>query len=68
MFEFCGINPQGFFFSSFVSSLLDEVLQLAFVLLVELGVEDFRDLLFKFAINVDWGWRWLNVVGDGVRS
>ena len=48
VFEFCGRNPQGFFFSSFVSSLLDEVLQLAFVSSVELRVEDFGDLIFRF--------------------
>ena len=68
MFEFHGGNPQGFFFGSFVSSPLDEVLQLAFVSSVELGVEDFRDLVFMFAIDVDRRPRWLNVVGDGVRS
>ena len=68
MFEFRGGNPQGFFFGSFVSSSLDKVLQLAFVLLVELGVEDFGDLVFGFAIDVDQGQRWLNVVGDGVQS
>ena len=68
MFEFCGGNPQGFFFGSFVSSPLDEVLQLAFVLLVELGVKDLGDLVFWFAVDVDWRRRWLNAVGDGVRS
>ena len=46
VFEFCGEDPQGFFFSSFVSSPFDEVLQLAFVSSVGLGVEDF--------INIDW--------------
>ena len=68
MFEFCGGDPQGFFFGSFVSSPLDKVLQLAFVSLVELGVEDFRDLVFGFAIDIDWRWGWLDVVGDGVWS
>ena len=53
IFEFCGRDPQGFFFSSFISSPLDEVLQLAFVLLVKLGVKDFGDLIFRFAIDVD---------------
>ena len=68
VFEFCGGNPQGFFFGSFVSSPLDEVLQLAFVSSVELGVEDLGDLIFWFAMDVDRGWRWLDAVGDGVRS
>ena len=67
MFEFCGRYPQGFFFCSFISSLVDEVLQFAFVLLVDLGVEDFGDLIFGFAIDVDWRWRWLDVVRNGVR-
>ena len=68
MFEFRGRDPQGFFFSSFVFSPLDEVLQLAFVSSVELGVKDLGDLIFWFAVDVDWRWRWLDVVGDGVRS
>ena len=68
MFEFCGGNPRGFFFGSFISSPLDEVLQLAFVSSVELGVEDFGDLVFWFAVDVDRRRRWLNVVRDGVRS
>ena len=68
VFKFHGGNPQGFFFGSFVSSPLDEVLQLAFVSSVELGVEDLGDLVFWFAVNVDRRRRWLNAVGDGVRS
>ena len=68
MFEFCGGDPQGFFFSSFVSSPFDKVLQLAFVLSVELGVKDFGDLVFGFTIDVDQRWRWLDAVRDGVQS
>ena len=68
MFEFHGGNPRGFFFGSFVSSPLDEVLQLAIVSSVELGVEDLGDLVFWFAVNVDQRRRWLDAVGDGVRS
>ena len=49
-------------------SPLDEVLLLAFVLLVELGVEDFGDLIFGFAVNVDWRQKWLDAVRDGVWS
>ena len=68
MFKFYGGDPRGFFFGSFVSSPLDEVLQLAFVLLVELGVKDFGDLVFGFAINIDQRQRWLDAVGNGVWS
>ena len=68
VFEFCGRDPQGFFFCSFISSPLDEVLQLAFVLSVKLGVEDFGDLVFGFAVDVDWRWRWLDAVRNGVWS
>ena len=68
MFEFCGRDPRGFFFSSFISSPFDEVLQLAFVSSVELGVEDFGDLVFGFAVDVDRRQRWLDAVGDGVWS
>ena len=68
VFKFRGGNPRGFFFGSFVSSPLDEVLQLAFVLLVELGVEDLRDLVFWFTVDVDQRRRWLDAVGDGVWS
>ena len=68
MFKFCGRDPRGFFFGSFISSLFDKVLQLAFVSSVKLGVEDFGDLIFGFAVDVDWRWRWLDVVGDGVQS
>ena len=50
-----------------MSSPFDEVLQLAFVLSVELGVEDFRDLVFRFAVDIDWRWRWLDAVRDGVQ-
>ena len=65
VFEFRGGNPRGFFFGSFVSSPLDEVLQLAFVLSVKLGVENLRDLVFGFTVDVDWGQRWLNAVECG---
>ena len=68
MFEFRGGDRQGFFFSSFISSPFDEVLQLAFVLLVELGVKDFGDLIFGFTIDIDWRWRWLDAIGNGVQS
>ena len=68
MFEFHGRGPCGFFFSSFISSPLDEVLQLAFVLSVELGDEEFRDLVFRFAIDIDRRQKWLDAVGDGVWS
>ena len=68
MFKFCGRDPRGFFFGSFESSPFDEVLQLAFVSSVELGVEDFRDFVFGFALNIDWRRRWLDAVGDGVQS
>ena len=68
MFEFHGGDPQRFFFGSFISSPFDEVLQLAFVLSVKLGVKDFGDLVFGFAVDVDWRRRWLDVVGDGVWS
>ena len=68
MFKFCGRDPQGFFFYSFISSPLDEVLQLAFVSLVKLGVEDFGDLIFRFTIDIDWRQRWLDLVWDGVQS
>ena len=68
MFEFCGGDPQGFFFSSFISSPFYEVLQLAFVLSVELGVEDFGDLVFRLTIDIDWRWRWLDAIWDGIGS
>ena len=58
----------GLFFFSFISSPLDEVLQLAFVLLVELGVEDFGDLIFGFAIHVEQRWRWLDAVRNSIWS
>ena len=62
MFKFRGGNPQRFFFGSFISSPFDKVLQLAFVLSVELGVKDFRDLVLGFTVNVDQRQRWLDVV------
>ena len=68
VFKFHGRDPQGFFFGFFVSSPLDEVMQLAFVLLVKLGVEYFRNLVFRFAVDINWRQRWLDVVRDGVWS
>ena len=68
MFEFCGRDPRGFFFRSFISSPFDEVLQLAFVTSVELGVEDFGDLIFGFTVDIDWRRGWLDAIGNGVRS
>ena len=68
MFEFRGRDPQGFFFGSFVSSPFDKVLQLVFVLSVKLGVKDFRDLIFGFAVDIDRRQRWLDAVRDGVWS
>ena len=68
VFEFHGRDPRGFFIGSFISSPFDEVLQLAFVLLVELGVEDFGDLIFGFAVDIDQRQRWLDTIGNGIWS
>ena len=67
MFKLCGEDSQGFF-CSFISSPLDEVLQFAFVSSVELEVKDFRDFVFRFAVDIDRRWRWLDLVRDGTWS
>ena len=61
MFKFHGKDPQGFFFYSFISSPLDEVLQFAFVSLVELGVEDLEILYLGLPSTLaggGGGWMW----------
>ena len=35
---------------------------------VELGVKDFGDLVFRFAVNVDWRQRRLDAVWNGIWS
>ena len=35
---------------------------------VDLGVEDFGDLVLLFSVDLDRRWRRLDAVGDGVRS
>ena len=72
MFEFCGREPQGVFFCSFISSPLNKVLQLALVLLVKLGVKDSEILCLGSPLTLTrggGGWMWLGIVFgvDGSR-
>ena len=53
---------------TFVSGPLDKVLELTLATLVDLGVKDFRDLVFRFAINDDGKLRWHDSIWEVVRS
>lgn len=66
--NFIGGYPTGFFVSTFVSQPVDQVLELAFSPLVNLGVEDFRYLEFLFSVDLNGRQRSLRAVRNWVRS
>ena len=57
-------QPISFFVSSFIPGPTNQVEHQARVSLVSLGVKDFGDLVFDFAINFDRWWWWLHAPGD----
>ena len=61
-------EPGGFVLHTFISGPLDKVLKLTLVTLVNLGVKDFRDLVFGFTINDDGRLQWCDLVGEVVWS
>ena len=61
-------EPGGFVLHTFISGPLDKVLELTLAMLVDLGVKDFGDLVFGFAINDDGGLRWCDSIWEVVRS
>ena len=66
--KFGSKDPQGFFISAFIASPSYEVQQFAcFPPVVYLGVENLRDFKLGFTANNDWRWRWLDMIGNGVR-
>ena len=69
MSEFSGEDPQGFLVGAFVAGPADQVQESTGPTPpVDLGVENFRDLVLRFTVDFD-GWRRrLNTSGDGVRS
>ena len=57
-------EPGGFVLGTFVSRPLDKVLELTLAMLVNLGVKDFRDLIFGFAINDDGRLWWCDLIWE----
>ena len=61
-------EPGGFVLGTFVSRPLDKVLELTLAAFVNLGVEDFRDLVFRFPIDGDRRLRQRDSIWEVVRS
>ena len=61
-------EPGGFVLTTFVSGPLDKVLKLTLAMLVDLGVKDFGDLIFRFNINDDGRLRWCDLIGEVIQS
>ena len=55
MFEFCGRDPGEFTFGTFISSPLDKVSHLVFVLLVKLGVGSLEILYLGLLLTLTRG-------------
>ena len=67
--EFRSKDPGRFFVSSFVASPPDQVQELASTASsIYLGIQDFGDLEFRFAVDQYGRWRVLDAAGNGVRS
>ena len=68
MIKFGSKDPCGFFISAFIASPSYEVQQFAcFPPVVYLGVENLGDFKLGFTVNNDRRWRWLDMIGNGVR-
>ena len=66
--KFGSEDPRGFFISAFIASPLYKVQQFScFPPVVYLGVENLGDFKLRFTVNNDWRWRWLDMIGNGVR-
>ena len=61
-------EPSGFFIHTFVTSPLNQVLELAFASFVYLGIEDRGYFVFQFPINDNRRVRNRVPTGEGVRS
>ena len=67
--KFGGEDPRGFLISAFIADPADQVQELTGPMpLVNLGVENFGDLVLRFTIDFDGQRRRLNTSRDGVRS
>ena len=68
MSELVSQQPRHFFICAFVSRPMDEVQEFAVLAsMVDLQVKDLFDLILSFAVDVDWRWRSLYMIGDRVR-
>ena len=67
MTEFGSEDPGSFFISAFITSSMDKVEKFSGVMLiVNLGIKDFRNFKFRFIIDCNWR-RWgLDLVGNQV--
>ena len=61
-------EPGGLVLSAFISRTLDKVLKLTLAMLVDLGVKDYGDLVFRFAINDDGRLRWCDSIWEVIWS
>ena len=64
MSEFGGWKSRSFFICSFIACPLNQVEQLAFASFIYVGVEDFRDFVFRVRVNDDQGFGDLNLVRE----
>ena len=61
-------QPRRFFVCTFISGPTDKVQEFAIpTSMADLQVEDLFDLVLSFAIDVDWRWQSLYMIGDCVR-
>ena len=68
MVKLCGKEPQSFFISSSISSPADQVQKLAVTPSpVNLGIEDFFDLIFNFSVDLNWRQQRLDSIRNGAQ-
>ena len=65
--EFRSKDPGGFFVSAFITGPTDQIQEFATAPTVDLGVENFGDLVLWFTVDFDGRRRCLDASGDGVR-
>ena len=56
MIKFNGGKPGKFFLGVFTTKPMDKIEKFARPSAIDLGVEDFRDFIFEFALNFNWWW------------
>lgn len=63
--ELRGGEPGGFFVGAFVTRPTNEIEEFALATFVDLGVEDFANLVLEVSVDFDRRWRRFDTAGNG---